>query len=133
MGRPTRIHEDRKETLDALATLCGFTQDLSGRFPDGCRPDVLRLAVLRRSIFIGEAKATEAASSKEVAVRLLKYMAWLRTATPSSVFALGVGWKDAPAWRILVDELSTGIDLPLSSAEQVDLEDFVCLWWTKMP
>lgn len=132
MGRPTRLHEARKETLSAMATLCGFTQNLAGRFPDGSKPDVLRLAAAQRAIFIGEAKAMEPASDRAVAVRLSNYMTWLRAAHSGSVFALGVDRTDAREWRVVVTTLAAELDLGLSPVIEIDLEELLCLWWTKL-
>lgn len=131
MGRPTRLHEDRKDALDTLATLCGFTQNLAGGLPDGSRPDVLRVSIARRAIFIGEAKATESAHSTEVAARLTNYMNWLCAAPAGSVIALGVGWEHTLNWAATVDRLAKKRNLRLSPVTEIDLEDLVCLWWTK--
>src|SRR5688572_5524744 len=111
VGRPTQLHEDRKSALDTLATLCGFTQDLAGSFPDGKRPDVLKVSIARRAIFIGEAKATESAHSAEVAARLTNYLLWLRAAPRDSAIALGVGWEHISSWAATVDRLAKELNL----------------------
>lgn len=78
MGKPSRIHEQRTCTLDAMATLRGFTYCFRRGFPDGARPDVLRGAPGLHTVFIGEAKATEAATTETVQIRLSRYLAWFR-------------------------------------------------------
>lgn len=60
MSRPTILHEARRDALDTLAVLGGFTRALPS-FPDGRRPDVLRVTASRctRAIFVGDAKSWE--------------------------------------------------------------------------
>lgn len=71
MPAPTLQHERRREFLRTIATLAGYTVDCS--LDDECRPDVVRVDMLRARILIGEAKDTETPSCPATRQRLLRY------------------------------------------------------------
>jgi len=70
-------HNRRAALLDSLALLSGCTATVPGGFPDGGRPDVLRLDLSRRLLFVGDAKNTEPPTCRETQARLMAYIRWL--------------------------------------------------------
>jgi hypothetical protein len=101
---PSDLHEDRASTLATLAILTGHTHGLS-TLPDGSRPDVLQLRDIDRSLFVGDAKATETPGNVETFGRLNRYATfideWLREGG-SAALALIVADRDAFRWlRVL--------------------------------
>lgn len=128
---PGELHEARVEMLGALATLCGY-EDGPDVLPDGTRPDVLRVRPQDRSLFIGEAKATETAGNRETFERLSHYASVLGEWTRSGhdgVLALAVEAQTAFEWvrtlRALVSSLS-----PSPASTRVDFldEDTAVVW-----
>jgi hypothetical protein len=71
----TPTHDDRAAALDSLAVLMGFTTRLP-YLPDGHQPDVLRLSIASRGLFIGDAKDTESPGNSATAARLSRYVDW---------------------------------------------------------
>lgn len=72
-GRPSACHEYLRSVLDGIAILSGFTDNLQAGFPDGRRPDVLRLDSPSNALFVGDAKASESPDCCATATRLLDY------------------------------------------------------------
>ena len=79
MEVPGRLatHNRRVQFLDTLAILLGCMETLGGEFPDGRRPDVLRLDSRRGILFVGEAKHSELPTCHATQERLLEYFRWL--------------------------------------------------------
>jgi len=72
---PTRAHELRRTLLETVADAAGYC--LTMPLPDGRRPDVLRVHVDRKSLFVGEAKHTEGPHDLDSTDRLRHYLGWL--------------------------------------------------------
>jgi hypothetical protein len=70
-------HDKKVRFLNELAILLGCTRNLSGRFPDGRRPDILRADIQRYILFIGDAKQTETPGCSMTKMRLANYCRWL--------------------------------------------------------
>lgn len=87
---PSEAHEERVLILRALAHLIGCIESIGNSFPDGSRPDVLAIRRVHRTIFIGEAKASEGPGDRAAVARLRHYMLWARSSchTTSGVFAV---------------------------------------------
>lgn len=120
--------------LDAIAILSGFKVPGTGGLPDGCRPDVLRLTVDSKRLFIGDAKATETPGNSESFLRLHAYSRWaagvcagggavvvmLCTPTVSSAYGWGQTLKEAAEMA----------GVPDVTVEVADLGDWGLAWWT---
>ncbi|WP_142256591.1 hypothetical protein [Mycobacterium colombiense] len=89
-----------------MAMLSGYTTAIA-TLPDRSRPDVLQLRPTDRSLFIGDAKATETPGNKETFCRLGRYATFLEDwigAGGSGIIALAVAGIDAFDWlRVLRD------------------------------
>lgn len=85
-------HDKKAKLLDDLAILLGCESCLCSGFPDGRRPDVLRVDVARQILFIGDAKHTETPRCEMTRLRLCSYLHWLlahvRSAPRIGIFAL---------------------------------------------
>lgn len=75
-GCPGVQHEYRVDTLECLAGLLGCRERIGRRFPSGEEPDVLRVSLVRRMLFVGEAKDSEPPGSTATQVRLQRYLRW---------------------------------------------------------
>jgi|GEM_PF-5470848 len=110
----TSIHGQRVQFLNSLAVLFGC-QDLLIQFPNGRRPDVLRLNRARGVLFIGDAKHSESPQCRSTQARLQEYLKWLSVHVRKGgigVFALCFGRAlDAPGWRETVAMLGREIEL----------------------
>ena len=71
-------HNKKARLLNDLAILLGCDGGLHSGFPDGRRPDVVRIDVVRQILFIGDAKQTETPRCKMTTIRLRSYLRWLR-------------------------------------------------------
>lgn len=123
-GGPSDLHEARVEMIGTLATLCGYEEGPDA-LPDGTRPDVLRVRQQDRSLFLGDAKATETAGNRETFERLSHYALvlgeWTRRGY-DGVLALAVDADAAWGWlRTLRALVSSCSDLPAST--RVDFLD----------
>ena len=133
-GRPSQLHESRAHTLAAMARLTGHVVEIEA-LPDGGRPDVLFVRPGDRSVFIGDAKATETPGNTETVLRLSRYARFLARyvdAGGPGVMALVVAAHDRYGWlRVLRD-----VCVPLSHDHQVrgrvdvlDLDSAVVWQW----
>lgn len=79
MGRPSPRHESRVDILNAVAVLAGFTAP--SRIADDLTPDVVRLDLRHRRLFVADAKETETPGTRHTQDRLSAYVvavkAWL--------------------------------------------------------
>ena len=92
-GRPSQLHESRAHTLAAMARLTGHVVEIEA-LPDGGRPDVLLIRPGDRSVFIGDAKATETPGNTETALRLSRYARFLaRYVTPAGRELWHLSWR----------------------------------------
>ena len=127
-------HQMRVDVLDTVARLAGFTENLHGRLPDGRMPDVLRTALPSRSVFLGDAKATETPWDPGTRRRLARYMSWMRRNClawgPGGVFALCVGPEvDALYWALLIEELTRATGLEATAARCRALDPSTVVVW----
>ena len=110
--RPSLAHERRRRELHALGNLLGFHADTV--FPDGSIPDVLLANTESGSLFVGDAKQTEAPTGRATAARLLGYLSWLRASPKraSHVFAIAHPPGRDLDWAHLLTSLATeaGVD-----------------------
>ena len=104
---PSRSHEVRRVLLETIADAAGYR--LKSRFPDGKRPDVLRLHVNRTGLFLGEAKHTEGPTESCSVDRLRVYLDWLVPLCRQNVGSLlaiahprglGRAWRDRVGWLL---------------------------------
>ncbi len=134
MSAPTAGHEERRVALDAIAILSGFTVPGAGGFPDGGKPDVLRLTVDGRSLFIGDAKATETPGNSETLLRLHAYSRWAAGACAEGgavvVMLCTPTVSSAYGWRQTLKEAALMAGLLEVRAEVADLADWGITWWT---
>lgn len=108
-GRPSAAHEARVDVLTTLATLAGHVNAIDV-LPDGSRPDVAMVRPGDRSLFLGDAKATETPGSSNTAVRLGQYTAFLGryiAAGGTGVFALAVPPTERYSWLRLLEDVCT--------------------------
>src|SRR5579875_789477 len=107
IGRPGPVHEERVRTLEALATLAGFLTELPG-LPDGRRPDVVRVCVRHRRLFLGEAKDSEGPGDQEALTRLMRYVAWSQEAGRhgSALLVVCCGRSSARRWASALTALA---------------------------
>jgi hypothetical protein len=91
-------HDLRAQFLDELAVLTGCREALSGGFPDGKRPDVLRANLSRGILFIGEAKHSESPGCSATQARLFEYLRWMSIhvseRSRTGIFAICFGRKE---------------------------------------
>lgn len=134
MSAPTAEHEERRAALDAIAILSGFTAPGTGGFPDGCRPDVLRLTVDGRCLFIGDAKATETPGNSETLLRLHAYSRWAAGARDGGgavvVMLCTPTVASAYGWRQTLREAAQMAGVREVEVEVADLGDWGITWWT---
>lgn len=107
VGRPSAVHEARVGLLSTMATLAGHVTRIDV-LPDGGRPDVAMVRPGDRSLFLGDAKATETPGSTGTARRLRHYTAFLGRyvgAGGTGVFALAVPTSERYAWLRLLEDV----------------------------
>lgn len=124
-GGPSLIHEERAETLAAMATLAGYTVAVNA-LPDRSRPDVLRTRPSDRAIFLGDAKATETPGNQETRARLRRYLTFMRSYVAAGGFgvvALIVSGRDAYGWLRLLREFCVHVGSDTSHLTRLDAVD----------
>lgn len=132
-------HEDRRQSLDALAVLAGFRHHL-GRLPDGTVPDVLRVDLPGRGLFVGDAKHTESPGRVDTYLRLRHYACWVRAhqddvgCNGRATLALCVpGRRQIDRWAHLLSTLADDVGLPAPAAGRQDLSDQEGVVWLTWP
>jgi hypothetical protein len=79
MGRPSAPHESRVDILNAVAVMAGYTAP--SQIAAGLMPDVVRLDLRHRGLFVADAKETETPGTRHTRDRLRSYAlaarAWL--------------------------------------------------------
>jgi len=110
-------HEQRQAVLDAMAVLCGYTLGALKQFPDGARPDVLRIHPSNGGAFLGDAKDTETPGNLSTQARLTSYFGWAKSIQKTGkpvVFALCVrsGLRTSKRWLDLLNQI--GLELGLA-------------------
>ncbi len=135
-SRDLTIHDDRVQFLNTLAILLGCRESFGGQFPDGRRPDVLRMNSKQNILFIGDAKHSESPRYKATQSRLMEYFRWLSAymvrERSIGIFAICFGREsDTQGWIETISLL--GQEVALKSTEQ-GVEKFepslVVAWFT---
>lgn len=72
MSAPSQAHEERVELLRTIAALAGFGCDIV--VGDAVIPDVARVSLSSRALFLGDAKATETSGCNATSERLVRYV-----------------------------------------------------------
>ena len=109
---PTRQHTVREQTLTQIADLAGFT--VRFELLDGTKPDVLRLHVKHRGVFIGEAKHTERPSDSHTYDRLAHYLDWfVILAEPMVVNVVAIAYPSnwMGSWHDCLESLCGDMDI----------------------
>ncbi len=93
-----------------------FTTTLKG-LPDGRYPDVLRLCMSHRGLFIGEAKGTEGPGDIRAQTRLSRYTLWWARAAVMgpSVLVIGCDCSAAGHWASLLSRLAADAGRPATA------------------
>lgn len=108
MSACSAVHEDRAQILDTLSKLLGCRLRLPGLVLGGLIPDVAAVDPASRTLFLGDAKATETPGCEATRQRLQAYVAWLAAATDSgcrTIIMLCVDSSAAPRWRAVLSSL----------------------------
>ena len=117
---PGPEHERRVGLLEDLAALLGCHEGMGGQFPTGERPDVLRVCVERRMLFVGEAKDSEAPGCSATQVRLQRYLNWCRPWASRGTCVVALCFGDSSQrlrWVQIVNDLVVEADMDLPKVE----------------
>jgi hypothetical protein len=122
----TTPHSLRVSILEELGSLIGCHQRVFTTLPDGCRPDVCKMALHSGLIFLGDAKDTETPGCRATAQRLSRYSDWLASHVKSGRSgALAICHaKDrySTGWIVLLERLTSRSGLNGSFAEVITLD-----------
>lgn len=139
---PGDDHGSRTRVLETLAGLLGFHGLALPCLPDGSRPDVLRVDMVRRGLFVGDAKHTETPGSVSTALRFRRYMRWIRAHQNGSAAGIAIvvlcfrRRQDAAKWLALVQALGADAGAPNAtrvwSEELTDECHFVVIEYGEM-
>jgi hypothetical protein len=118
---PGLLHERRRHLLDDMASLMAFppATDPMLALPDGSIPDVLRIDIYRRRLFIGDAKDVETPGNTATRRRLSHYVLWACAATRKG-FDVVVAICHGRQWEAL-DWARTLNTLARSAGVEVDV------------
>lgn len=126
-------HAEREEFLRNLASLVGCPCGIGGCFPDGSRPDVLRIGVKRRLLFLGDAKDSETPGCAATSDRLRGYMGWLRAHVRRGgvgIFAVCFGRRaDAQGWLRTVSRLADLTGVTIAAADVANFSSGPMVAW----
>ncbi len=133
-SRHNPLHEERVDFINTIAILSGCTTGIGAVFPDGRRPDVLRVNLRDGILFVGDAKNTETPKSTKTQGRLLSYLLWLRSNVAGGhrkgVFTLCYGRdKDTRGWIRVVIQLGRSIGLVFSDLGVLTFNQDTKLVW----
>lgn len=108
---PSPEHEERREHLDTLAFMAGYTKEIPTPLLKGLRPDVVKQTAERDAVFIGDAKHSERPSNTATIDRLGKYVRWLSGLSAAtkrrSIFALCYGNRlETADWQFQVSKIA---------------------------
>jgi hypothetical protein len=127
---PSHEHELRRAALETLAILAGFSKPMPMPFIDGTRPDVAFLDPVRRTAFVGDAKASEGPDCLASNRRLGGYVRWARAAARGECAVVAVCYGelgDSANWeRTLAGLASRAL---ASTPETVVLAADVVVTW----
>lgn len=122
----TTPHSLRVNILEELGALIGCHQRVFTALPDGCRPDVCKVALHSGLIFFGDAKDTETPGCRATAQRLSRYSDWLASHVKtgrSGVFAICHGDdRHSAGWIALLKVLTARSGLRGGFAEVITLD-----------
>lgn len=111
------MHLARVRLLETLADSVGCHLSLATSLPDGCRPDVLRLAIETSTLFVGEAKHSESPGSLATQARFLTYTKWVaafRRTSGSAIVCLCTGSDYSPLhWARMARDLAIDSEVQL--------------------
>lgn len=128
---PSVPHEARVRVLETLATLAGFPA--SAQLGLGLIPDVVRLDVAGRRLFIGDAKATESSGCDATRMRLATYLAEARDwqgAGTGVVFVLAHGEPgQADDWLRTVAIVLREVEMAPTATGSADIGPDCFLAW----
>jgi hypothetical protein len=111
VSAPSQEHEDRRELLEAIAVLAGFS--VRTRLGPGLEPDVVRVDLQRRRLFVADAKATEQPHESATSKRFERYVhearRWSRAGFVVTLAICHGGDHRAAMWRdFLARQLPAG-------------------------
>lgn len=128
------VHNCKVEFITTLAELLGCRGQMGNEFPDGRRPDVLRIDLRRCILFVGDAKHTESPGCKATQSRLREYLHWLSVHV-SRESRLGIFTicfskeSEIPKWIKTVSLLGAGVDLNCKDFGVKQFEPGVIVTW----
>lgn len=124
INNPSPLHELRVRELEVLAELIGCGTDL-GQFADATHPDVLRMNLASRILFVGDAKATEIPSCTATRDRLSGYLRWVRAHDGVAVVAIMHETREGAGWREMMRDLFEDRASLVVSTHEIDERDSV--------
>jgi hypothetical protein len=95
--------------MNVMAHLMGYPLQGPLPWPDGSVPDVFRVGLDGKRVFIGDAKHVESPIAFETYTRLSRYVTWWRMADHrrDAVFCVGFSrTEDARKWKVLLRHFS---------------------------
>ena len=128
------VHEYRVQFLNTLAMLLGCKETFGTEFPDGKRPDVLRVDSKGGVLFIGDAKNTESPKCQATQARLLEYLSWLSAHVSRDgrvgIFAICFGRdSDTQGWKETICSLAHQVSLVFSDHGVEKFEPEINVAW----
>ncbi|GAB3332593.1 hypothetical protein GCM10027452_05900 [Micromonospora halotolerans] len=130
MGRPSGPHESRVEILATVAVLAGYTAP--SQIAADLTPDVVRLDLRYRRLFVADAKETETPGTRHTQERLRAYViaakAWLSARYSVRLAVCHGDYGAAGPWLSLLR--TTARDAAVESTEgswtTLDRENVLC-------
>ncbi|GAA4534847.1 hypothetical protein GCM10023096_82560 [Nonomuraea ferruginea] len=131
MGKPSPQHETRVDILNAVAVLAGYT--VPSRITDDLTPDVVRLDLRHRRLFVADAKETETPGTRHTQDRLRAYMvamrAWLLAEYTVRLAICHGDYDSAGPWLFLLRTIARDAALLSSKGDSTVLDrDHVLCW-----
>ena len=135
MSSPSAEHEERVRLLEAVAVLAGFTSSIA--FDPPLEPDVFRIDFARRSVFVGDAKATETTGCEATKARLTQYAhaarSWCAVGA-DAVLAIAHGQPhQAEGWRNMLQDVVAVAGLRVAAGATTYLDQGCLLAWVYVP
>lgn len=127
---PSHRHEERRAMLETVATLAGFTANIT--LPYSVIPDVSRISLESGSIFIGEAKESETPQDFNTMARIEKYMQWLLQKRPSQhpdLFCVCHPAHHGAGWYSVLETIADAVDINSRLGGQMVLSYEAVVTW----
>lgn len=127
---PSHRHEERRAMLETVATLAGFTAAI--KLPHRIIPDVSRICLESGSVFIGEAKESEAPQDFKTMARIEKYMQWLLQKRPSQhpdFFCVCHPAHHGNGWYSVLETIADAVDINSRFGGQMSLSYEAVVTW----